>query len=149
MSNQILSIKTFDQLSVEQLYEILKARFAVFVMEQRCFYLDMDDIDYDSFHIVISESSKVVAYARLFLESSPDVWHIGRVLTTRRREGFGKRVMMAAIDKARQMGATMINIDAQVHATEFYEQLGFVVCSEPFYEAEILHVKMQLPLPKA
>ena len=139
-------VKAFAELTTEDLYEILKARFSVFVVEQKCFYLDMDDIDYRSYHIFIQKGKEVIAYGRLFEEDEPDTWHIGRVLTTSRvrGKGFGKLLMEKVMQTAYQHGATTLRIEAQSHATGFYEQLGFKVCSEEFEEAGMPHVKMEL-----
>ncbi len=144
MTEYHIASKTFAGLTTEELYELLKARFAVFVAEQRCFYLDMDDIDYRSTHFFIRKGQAVVAYGRLFEEEEPHTWHIGRVLTLERRTGMGRRLMEAIIRTAREQGAKTIRIEAQTHAVGFYEQLGFTACSEPFDEAGIEHIRMVL-----
>lgn len=138
-----LVVKTFAELTTEELYEILKARFSVFVVEQHCFYLDMDDIDYRSFHVCVCEGRKVVAYGRLFEDEEPNAWHIGRVLTTKRGVGLGRRLMEAIMQTAYAHGATALRMDAQSHAVGFYEKLGFVVCSDEFDEAGIPHKRME------
>ena len=154
-----LFVKTYQQLATSELYEILKSRFWVFVMEQQCFYLDMDNVDYRSRHVFLWDSDNfelteqgsnnmpVVAYARLFTDSgTPNVWHIGRMLTLHRKQHLGTRIMQQCIAVARQQGCRKIEIDAQCHAIDFYKRFGFVVTSEPFDEAGIQHVKMQLIL---
>lgn len=140
------TIKEFGQLTTVELYEILKARFQVFVIEQECLYLDMDDIDYQSLHVFFSRGTTVVAYARLFAEQEPDVWHVGRVLTVERGVGLGKRLMEVVMQTARQQGARTLKMDAQTHAIEFYRRLGFSVCSDVFDEAGIPHVRMETAL---
>lgn len=138
-------IKTFQQLTNSELYEILKARFQVFVMEQHCFYLDMDDIDYKCIHLYTEKDGIVKSYARLFPETSEgDMWHVGRVLTIERGIGLGKDIMLKVIDEAKSRKAKLLRMDAQCHATKFYENLGFSICSEPFMEAGIPHVMMQM-----
>lgn len=144
MKAENIIVKTFAELTTEELYEILKARFAVFVEEQRCFYLDMDGVDYQSLHIYLRNGLDVIAYARLFEEEEPNTWHIGRVLTTIRGKGIGKRIMERVIQTAYQHGATTLRMEAQTHAIGFYEKLGFRVCSDEFDEAGIPHVKMEL-----
>lgn len=139
-----IEIKHFSQLSTTELYEIFKARFSVFVMEQQCFYLDMDDIDYYSTHLFIWSDKKVITYARLFRDSETNIFHIGRMLTTIRGKGYGKYLMSAAVIESKKQGASIISIDAQTHAIKFYEQLGFKVVSEEFIEAGIPHKKMEL-----
>lgn len=142
----VTEVKSFDELTAALLYEILKARFTVFVIEQGCHYLDMDDIDYRSLHVFISRGTSVIAYARLFAESEPGVWHAGRVLTLDRGVGLGKRLMERVIAAARDREAVTLRLEAQTHAAGFYERLGFAVCSEVFQEAGIPHVRMELPL---
>ncbi len=137
-------VKQFNQLETFELYEIFKARFQVFVMEQRCFYLDMDDIDYNSFHIFSLNGRIVNSYARLFQEETPKVWHVGRVLTINRGQGVGKSIMKKVIDVALNNNAKELRLDAQIQALGFYEKLGFTTCSEEFVEAGIPHIMMKM-----
>ena len=118
-------VKQFNQLETFELYEIFKARFQVFVMEQRCFYLDMDDIDYNSFHIFSLNGRIVNSYARLFQEETPSI-------------------MKKVIDVALNNNAKELRLDAQIHALGFYEKLGFTTCSEEFVEAGIPHIMMKM-----
>ena len=136
-------VKTFQELTTQELYEILKARFSTFVTEQHCFYLDPDGIDYDSLHVFAIEEGRVTAYARLFAEQEEGVWHVGRVLTVKRGTGVGRSLMERTIHVAKEHGAAIIRMEAQLHAAGFYEKLGFTVCSEEFEEAGIPHVKME------
>lgn len=142
-----VTVKHFKALTTRELYEIIKARFNVFYIEQRCFYPDLDDIDYYSHHFFIMDQSKVVAYGRLFPEDETGVWHIGRVLTVRRGEGMGRVLMQKIIDEAWRLGATLLRMDAQEHAIGFYEKLHFTVCSDVFIEAGIPHVRMEMAAP--
>ena len=147
MSRATIHTKTFQELTTTDLYEIQKARFKVFVVEQRCFYLDLDDIDYESIHVFMTEGQKeVAAYGRLFREDQPGVWHIGRVLTVHRGAGLGRQLMASIIRTASELGATTLRMEAQVHAIGFYEKLGFAVCSDEFEEAGIPHVRMERTL---
>ena len=145
MSKHAVNIARFDELTTGRLYEIMKARFNVFVAEQRCFYPDLDDIDYRSIHFYIADGPLVIAYARLFADG-PREWHVGRMLTTRRRLGLGRAVMTAVIEEARQQGAQRLTMEAQTHAIGFYERMGFAVTSEVFEEAGMPHVKMEMQL---
>lgn len=79
--------KTFAELTLDELYGILRVRAEVFVVEQRCFYLDPDGIDRDSIHVWLRDGSgALAAYARAFPEpGAHGVWHIGRVFADRRR----------------------------------------------------------------
>ena len=88
-----MEVKTFDQLTTRELYEILKTRAAVFIVEQNCAYQDLDDIDFKSTHIMLYSDGELVAYSRVFKDDESDLWHIGRVLTTQRNKHFGLRIM--------------------------------------------------------
>ena len=87
-------IKRFEELSCEELYEIMKARIAVFSLEQECLYQDLDDKDKRAYHVYIKENGEIKAYLRVldpgvaFEEAA-----IGRVLTTERGKGFGNRIL--------------------------------------------------------
>lgn len=141
-------IKTFNELTTRELYEILKARAAVFVVEQQCSYLDMDDIDFRATHVMLCTDNHIVAYARVFKDEAPDAWHIGRVLSTLRKRNYGFQVMQAAVKTAKELGAKCINIEAQSYAVGFYEKVGFSVCSAEFLLDGILHKRMTLQLYK-
>lgn len=155
-----LHIRTFADLSNSDLYEILKARYAVFTQEQGILYLDEDDIDYISTHVFLTRGPKVIAYARLFREKAEITFHhpqyrfdtndaifrIGRMLTTIRHQGFGTRLMHTLLAEARRQGARTLRLHAQTHAVPFYERFGFQPIGEPFLEADIPHILMELSL---
>ena len=84
--------KTFDELTAKELYEILRVRAEVFVVEQSCVYQDLDRTDYISRHIMLCEDGEIIAYLRVFREESNTV-RIGRVLTTKRGLGYGLKCM--------------------------------------------------------
>lgn len=138
-------IKAFPRLSAGEVYEILKARFKVFYCEQRCYYLDMDDIDYDAIHISLYQGGEVIGYARLFKRSEKNAeatWLVGRMLSTERNKGNGKRIMSEVIDEAKRQGAQRLMLHAQIQAVPFYEKLGFHKEGEEFIEADIPHIMM-------
>lgn len=145
MQNTTLHIKTFKQLTVDELYELLRVRTEVFVVEQDCVYQDMDGDDKEAIHVWITEGDKVVALARV----CPAGVHlptisIGRVITTVRGKGYGKQIMLAAIDVAvDHFGATSIDIEAQEYAKGFYEGVGFKQTSDTFMLDGIPHIKMR------
>ncbi len=143
-----LIVRRFEELTVPALYEILKARAAVFTMEQNIRYLDMDDIDKVSFHMFFHDGDTVTAYLRAYADSDdPAAVRIGRVLTRRRSCGLGRDLMDAGLDwlQANTQFQTAV-LDAQLPVTGFYEKLGFHICSDPFIEAGILHCRMQKTL---
>ena len=137
-----LRIAPFRSLTPAELYEMLKARFNVFYLEQQCVYPDLDDIDYHATHLALFRDGQVIAYARLFFDAATSEWRIGRMLTTERGKGLGKYLMRQALDEAKRQGADSVHIDAQTHAVTFYRQLGFRITSDTFIEAGIPHVKM-------
>lgn len=146
-----LQIKPFAELSAADLYEIIKARFNVFYLEQQIRYPDLDNVDYVATHCALRRNGLVVAYARLFLDAEPGVLHVGRMLTTERGKGLGRYLMNRIIDEARAQGATMLRLNAQTQAAPFYEHLGFrpAVLADgapaaPFLEAGIPHLCMEL-----
>ena len=155
-----LHIRTFADLSNSDLYEILKARYAVFTQEQGIIYLDEDDIDYISTHVFLTRGPKVIAYARLFrekaettflyperrFETNDDIFCIGRMLTTVRHQGFGTRLMHTLLAEARRQGARTLRLHAQIPAVPFYERFGFHPLGEPFLEANLSHQLMELSL---
>lgn len=136
--------KYFDELSTKELYEILRARAEIFVVEQNCVYQDLDGIDYESLHVFAEEGGKVTAYLRAFFKDENTV-QMGRVLTLRHGEGLGGKLLREGIAQIRnRMQPAKICIDAQCYATGFYEREGFRICSEEFLEDGIPHVQMVL-----
>ncbi len=140
----------FEELSVEQLYKILKLRQEVFVVEQDCPYLDADDKDQESFHLVSWDGKgEATAYVRLLPEglSYPDYASIGRVVTSKsiRGTGGGKKLMEEAILQARKLfGDAPIKISAQSYLLKFYIELGFEPVGEEYLEDDIPHMGMIL-----
>jgi len=136
--------KYFEELSTNELYEILRARAEIFVVEQNCVYQDLDGIDYESLHVFAEEGGKVTAYLRAFYKDE-DTVQMGRVLTLRHGEGLGGKLLREGIAQIRaRMHPAKICIDAQCYATGFYEREGFRICSEEFLEDGIPHVRMVL-----
>ena len=124
-------IKRFDELTSAELYEILKLRNAVFIVEQNCAYQDIDGLDETAYHMWLEDENGIAAYVRLFppgvrFEDSV----IGRVIAVRRRSGVGSQIIRMAQSAVREVfGTDSVTIEAQVYAREFYEKLGFVQLS--------------------
>ena len=139
-----LITKHFSELSPEELYDILKARVDVFVVEQNCPYPEIDGKDKDAYHIFLRDENGIAAYLRVLKGgvSFPEP-ALGRILTTRRGEGLGACIVNEGIRFAEEkQGAEKIRIEAQVYAKGFYEKLGFRQCSEPFMDDGIEHIEM-------
>ncbi len=120
----VLHKKLFRQLTTDELYNLLRVRSEVFVVEQNCVYQDLDGDDQEAIHLWLRLEDKIVALARVcpagthMMEIS-----IGRVITTERGKGYGKQIMLHAIDAAiEHFGATLIDIEAQEYAKGFYER---------------------------
>lgn len=140
----IFKVKNFSELTTDELYEILKARSQVFMLEQNIHCQDMDDVDRESRHYFFEEDGKVLGYLRAFYTDDTMV-RIGRVLTTRRGVGLGADIMRRAIaDIRKNMPCRKIHIDAQKHAVGFYEKLDFKPVSGEFLEEGIVHIAMQM-----
>lgn len=141
-----LQIKPFSDLSTAEIYEILKARFNVFVCEQHIHYLDEDNIDYLATHFSLRRNGLVIAYARLFPDKEKGVMRVGRMLTLERDKGFGKYLMDRIADEAANNGTVKLRLHAQMHAVPFYEKMGFHPVGDIFTEAEIPHLCMEKQL---
>ncbi len=136
--------KKFDELSAREIYEILRSRAEIFVVEQKISYVDMDGIDYNSLHCYIEYEGRVAAYLRAFYDEDGSV-KIGRVLTLAHGHGVGRELMKRSLEAIREKLPThLIYVNAQQHAVGFYEKLGFKVVSEVFYEENIPHMRMEL-----
>lgn len=143
-----LMVKRFEELSPEEIYEILQIRVAVFVVEQNCPYQEVDGRDRHSYHVYLRDSVGIAAYLRVVDKGiSFEAVSIGRVLTRERGHGLGSKILLAGIETAREkLGADRIEIEAQSYAKEFYEKAGFRQTSEEFLEDGIPHIQMALEL---
>jgi ElaA protein len=139
----------FAELTPRELHDLLQARAAAFVVEQKCVFLDIDGADPACWHLVGYNGGKLVACARLvppgtkFVEPS-----IGRVVTTSavRGTGVGRLLMKEALVQAGKLWPRQaLRIGAQKHLERFYASLGFVTASEPYDEDGILHIEMVRP----
>jgi len=141
-----LKVKSFDELTTRELYEILRARSEIFVVEQSCIYQDLDGKDYESLHIFYEDDGRVTACLRAYRLDENAV-HMGRVLTVKHGTGLGAQLLDEGIRQIREhYHPKQIRIMAQCQAAGFYERVGFKSCSEPFLEDGIPHVNMILAL---
>ncbi|MDP4565058.1 GNAT family N-acetyltransferase [Bacillus safensis] len=145
MSHIKWTCQTFEQLSKEDLYLILMERVNVFVVEQTCPYPEIDHRDQDALHLIAKENGTIVAYCRIFQngimykEAS-----IGRVLVTQagRKKGYGKLLLIKALEKLSELGETSVKIQAQGYLKSFYESFGFKAVSDVYDEDGIPHLDM-------
>ena len=145
-----LKAKYFNELTTTELYEILKSRNEIFVVEQNCIYQDLDDIDYRSLHIFYESSGRIMAYLRAFeKDSATKTIQMGRVLTLTHGTDLGGQLLKEGILQIKEkMNPSSIYIEAQCYATGFYEREGFVISSNEFLEDGIPHVEMILNFSK-
>lgn len=133
--------KSFAELSAAELYEILRLRVDVFVVEQECAYPELDgrDLEPATRHLWLADGGTIVAYLRVLRD--PDGFRIGRVVTHARHRGggVGRRLFQAAVDAH---SGERIDIEAQSHLAGWYETFGFRVVGEEFLDYGIAHVPM-------
>lgn len=137
-------MKKFEELDVSELYEIMQARAAVFVVEQECAYQDLDGVDKEAYHVYLRENGELVAYLRVLDKGKRlDEVSVGRVISLKRGLGIGKRLMRAGLQVAKEkFGATIVKVGAQVQAKGFYESVGFRQVSGEYDEDGIPHIYM-------
>jgi ElaA protein len=141
-------IKNFQDLSNTEIYQILRLRSEVFVVEQECIYQDIDNKDKNAVHIFLKEKNEIIAYSRVFKEKeyfeNPS---IGRVVVANKRRmyGVGKKIMNISIDYIKQnIKAKSIEISAQKYLKKFYSNLGFIQEGDEYLEDNIPHLRMFL-----
>lgn len=143
----------FAELNTQELFEILKLRQAIFVVEQECAYPDIDDTDLVSMHLCgydngYNENSDLVAYARLIKPGvSYDQSSIGRIVVSPKARGqrLGETLMHKALGVMQELfPQEPIKIGAQQHLEKFYNDLGFKTISEMYLEDGIPHIHMLL-----
>lgn len=140
-------LKTFNELTVQELYGVLQLRSEVFVVEQTCVYQDIDGTDESSYHLFCIDGSVIVAYARIIPPGiNYETASIGRVVVkrTHRRTELGKTLMLKSIHAVEELfSSDKITISAQLYLKRFYNQLGFAEVGEPYPEDDIPHIKMK------
>lgn len=141
------SVKHFTKLSVDELYAILRLRSEVFVVEQKCLFLDMDNLDQIAYHVMGWLDGELIATTRLFDidQIYPDYQSIGRVVGSPRHRGIGvgKALMQYSIDACERLfGKHPIKIGAQLYLKKFYGALGWEQAGAMYYEDAIEHIPM-------
>ena len=139
--------KTFAELTVNELYDLLKLRSEVFVVEQKCIFLDIDNNDQKAFHTIGFIGEEVVATTRLFDKNImyDGYQSIGRVVTAPKHRGLsiGKALMQYSIQECERLfGKGPIKIGAQLYLKKFYNEQGFEQSGDVYIEDEIDHIPM-------
>ena len=142
-------LKKFDALSPHELYQLLRLRSEVFVVEQNCVFLDMDNKDQQCWHLLGWRGNLLAAATRLVPAGlSYTEMSIGRVVSSplARGEGIGRELMKESISACHQLfGHHPIRIGAQLYLKKFYTSLGFSAEGEVYLEDGIEHVEMLMP----
>ncbi|MFL2609946.1 MAG: GNAT family N-acetyltransferase [Flavobacteriaceae bacterium] len=140
-------IKNFSELSTEEIYNILKLRSEVFVVEQNCVYQDIDEKDQKATHLFIEKNNEIIAYTRIFkkgdyYEENPS---IGRVVVSKKERGknLGKEIMLNSIEFIKkELEGRKIELSAQKYLDKFYTDLDFYSEGEDYLEDGIPHQRM-------
>ena len=141
-----ISIKTFNQRSLEELYYLLQLRSEVFVVEQDCVYQDVDGKDQNALHVIGKKDNRIIAYTRIF--KAGDYFKeasIGRVVVSEKERHlkYGHQLMLASIKAIETSFYTKkIKLSAQKYLEKFYTNLGFKTIGEPYLEDGIPHIAM-------
>ena len=142
----MIAAKTFYELNNQELYQILRLRSEVFVVEQDCVYQDLDNKDQISIHIFQKKKNVIVAYTRIF--KSGDYYKnasIGRVVVLKKYRGkeLGKKIMIYSINYIKNnLKGEKIELSAQKYLDKFYKELGFYKTGEDYLEDGIPHQRM-------
>lgn len=141
-----IKIKTFEELALHELYELLRLRSQVFVVEQDCVYQDIDGKDEKALHVLGYEDYKIVAYTRIF---PPGIYFseaaIGRVVVreSNRKNKYGHEILKASVKAIEDhLNTKNIKLSAQTYLTKFYESHGFEQVGEGYLEDGIPHIAM-------
>ena len=141
-------IKTFNELSPQDIYSILQLRSEVFVVEQNCVYQDIDDKDQYALHLLLKKDDYLIGYSRIF--KAGDYFKeasIGRVLVKKqaRNNRHGSLLMELSIKAIKDyFKENTVKISAQTYLKKFYNELGFDPIGEEYLEDGIPHIAMLL-----
>ena len=138
--------KIFSELDKDELYQILRLRSEVFVVEQDCIYQDIDNKDQIAIHLLYKKGDEIIAYARIFKKGdyfeNPS---IGRVVVSKNKRGkdLGKEIMLESMKYIKNnIKAEKIELSAQMYLDTFYKDLGFYSKGEQYLEDGIPHQRM-------
>ncbi|QXP60619.1 GNAT family N-acetyltransferase [Olleya sp. HaHaR_3_96] len=141
-----VKVKTFAELTTQELYDVLQLRSEVFVVEQDCVYQDIDGKDQKALHVIGFKDEKIVAYTRLFKPGDYfELASIGRVIVDKaqRQYKYGYDIMNASIEAVKaHYNQTEIKISAQCYLKRFYGNLGFKEIGDEYLEDGIPHIGM-------
>lgn len=142
---QWIHASNLEEISAGDLYQILKLRQDIFIIEQDCIYADIDNIDPYSEHIFLKDDGQIIAYSRIVPAGKKFKYpSIGRIVVkkSKRGDGFGKEIIKRCLNCLSQREIETVLIEAQSHLQTFYESLGFKKISKAYPVDGILHIKM-------
>ncbi len=146
----IWKTKTFYELSTQELYQILRLRSEVFVVEQNCVYQDIDNKDQKALHLFGIVEGEIIAYSRLFKPGDYfEFSSIGRVVVDEkfRDKNFGHELIdQSILEINNRFKVHNITISAQLYLKKFYEFHGFITTSEMYLEDDIPHIEMKITI---
>ena len=138
--------RNFDSISKEELYDVLSLRQRVFIIEQDCFYEDLDYSDQEANHLLLYKDKKLIGYSRVFPPGIKyDAASIGRIVVDDKFRGmeYGKMITTESIEFIKNnFPKSDIFISAQFRLVHFYENLGFKIEGSVYLEDNIDHIKM-------
>ena len=142
----MITIKTFNELHIREMYEILRLRSEVFVVEQACIYQDLDNKDQKAIHLLYKKNDEIIAYSRIFKKGeyykNPS---IGRVVVSKknRNKNLGKEIMLESMEYIKNnLYGEKIEVSAQMYLDKFYKNLGFYSDGNQYLEDGIPHQRM-------
>ena len=141
----IIEKKEFNQLSLEELYLILKIRQEVFIVEQKCFYLDCDDLDQKSIHFLGYIDGVLVCYLRVIKNEENNLWILGRILVSKkyRSLGIGIDLMNKSLKYLKNKNSNYsLEMSAQTYLIDFYKKFDFKTLGNEYLDAGVSHIKM-------
>lgn len=145
-----LIVKKFEELTLEELYDILKLRNEVFIVEQNCVYQDVDDLDLKSTHLIYKNETSIIAYTRIIPSGIIDKYiHYGRVAVKKefRGKGLADELIIESDKIAKNLSNdTNVKISAQAYLINFYKKHSFKTFGEEYLEDGIPHIEMRKEL---
>ncbi|NVK22042.1 MAG: GNAT family N-acetyltransferase [Kangiellaceae bacterium] len=138
--------RSWQELSKQELYDVIQLRLAVFSVEQNCPYQDLDALDQQALHLLAYQDGQLVGYLRLFetLEVYQGMASFGRVCTAQgaRSQGLGRQLVASALAYSDQHFKKNIKISAQQYLEKFYQDFGFEIIGGSYLEDGIPHIGM-------
>jgi ElaA protein len=147
-----VQIKAYEELSLDELYDLLALRTRIFVVEQNCPYQELDGKDKFAVHLLLLNKEELIGTLRILPpKKAHDSIHIGRVVVSSEKRGknLGQKIMNEALKYIHSnWGEIHIIISAQSHLQTFYEKLGFISVNNHYLEDGIPHLEMHFNYKK-